>query len=74
MTTYYMNDSTEWEPIVVHNDKPSEYQDLIDDYLAGGGLFVLRARQVELWTLASISPAWTQRSPLVLMVGTVTLT
>lgn len=38
MITYYMNENTEWEPIVVHNDKPSEYQDLIDDYLAGGGL------------------------------------
>ena len=37
MTTYYTNEYTEWEPIVVHNDKPSEYQDLVDAYTAKGG-------------------------------------
>lgn len=37
MTTYYMNENIERESIVVYNDKPSEYQDLIDAYIAKGG-------------------------------------
>jgi hypothetical protein len=38
MNVYYMNEKLGDNTIIVHNTRPSEYQDLIEDYLLGGGL------------------------------------
>jgi hypothetical protein len=37
MNTYYMNEKLGDTTIIVENTRPSEYQDLVDDYLAKGG-------------------------------------
>lgn len=37
MNVYYMNEKLGDNTIIVHNTRPSEYQDLIEDYLAKGG-------------------------------------
>jgi hypothetical protein len=37
MNVYYMNEKLGDTTIIVHNTRPSEYQDLIEDYLAKGG-------------------------------------
>jgi hypothetical protein len=37
MNTYYMNEKLGDTTITVENTRPSEYQDLVDDYLAKGG-------------------------------------
>ena len=37
MNIYYMNEKLGDNTIIVHNTQPSEYQDLIEDYLANGG-------------------------------------
>ena len=37
MNVYYMNEKLGDNTIIAHNTRPSEYQDLIEDYLAKGG-------------------------------------